>query len=241
MHGKLWGAPYFCHAMKLSFTDWIYLWEGRFYAPLFVARCFLYRINDHRSSLLVHHKPNVSHGGYPDSNDEPMKFAATVHEVDDVYVHFAPSDTVSLNDLVAMPPTQFKLSKDVPIRQPFGGLFLEIQKCELRVNGMFGIGTPDGFRQMFGMGTPNASNYEYQIEDTLFQVQSPTPIIDSSQNIPNTDACCRLWKISIVSIADNTVYDVNCKNDWSVTALRIKNGWHSTLAMQLARRKGVAH
>jgi hypothetical protein len=152
-----------------------------------------------------------------------MKFAATEHEVDDIYVHFAASDTISLNDLVAMSPAQFKLSKDGPIRQPFGGLSLEIQKCQLRGNGIFSIGAPNGL------------NHEYQIEDTAFQVQSPVPIIGLSKNIPIADAYCRLWKISIVSIADNTAYDVNCQKDWSVTALRIENGWHSTLAMQLAR------
>ena len=211
--------------MKLSSKDWIYLWEGRLYAPPFVTRCLLYKINDPKSSLLVHHIPNVSPGSYSDSNVEPMKFTATENEVDDVYVHFALSNTISLKDIVNISPTRFKLSKSAPIRQSFGGLSLEIQKWQL------------GGNEMFGIGVPNGSNHEYRIENTPFQVQSPVPIVGLSQNFPNADAFCQLWKISIVNLADNKAYDVNCQKNWSVTAFRIKNSWQPILSLQLEHFK----
>jgi hypothetical protein len=210
--------------MNFSLTDWIYLWGGRLYTLPFVAPCLLYRIHDHSSSLLVHHRPGASPDGYSDSSAEPMEFAATECEIDDVYVHFAPSDSISLNDLVSIPPARFKVSKGVPVQQPFGDLSLKIQKWELRGNRMFSIGIPDGL------------NHQFQIEDTPFKVQGPVPIISLSKYIPNADASFPVWKISIVSIADTTAYHVNCQKDWSATAFLTRdNGWHSTLAMYLTR------
>ena len=67
----------------------------------------------------------------------------------------------------------------------------KIQKCQLSGNGMFSIGAPNGL------------NHEYQIEDTPFQVESPVPVTDFSKFIPNADAYCPAWKISIICNTDN--------------------------------------
>jgi hypothetical protein len=209
--------------MKLSLTDWIYLYEGRLHAPPFVGRCFLYEIHDHKSSLLVYHKPPVSSDGYSYSNTDLTKFSATESTIDEIFVHFAPSDSLPLSELAEISPVRIKLSKDAIARQPLGDLFIEIQQWQLP------------FKRGFAIDRSNGSHHEYQIENTLFQIQSPVPVIDLGKYAINVDACFRSWKISIISIADKKAYDVNCQKDWSMTALRVKNGWHPTLTWQLAR------
>jgi hypothetical protein len=138
-------------------------------------------------------------------------------------VHFAPSDNVPLSDLVEIPPIQIKLSKDIPVWQPFGSLSVEIRHWRLR------------WKRGFGIIPPISSNHEYQIGNTPFKVQSPVPITGLGKYVTDVDACFQSWKISIISIVDKKAYDVKCQKDWSVTALRVNNGWHPTLTWQLAR------
>jgi hypothetical protein len=171
----------------------------------------------------VYHLSNISRGGHSDGNNDLMQFTSIVSKVDDIYVHFAPSNTISLDDLVLTSPSRFNLSKDLLIRQPFGGLFLDVQTWQLPGNGMFDI------------GTPTSVNHEYQIEYTEFQVQSPVPIIGLGRKLPKSDTYLPSWRISIVGLADNRIYDVKCKKDWSVAALKVRDDWAVLLSMQLAR------
>lgn len=215
----------------LALTDWINVGAGCLHCGPFLARCFLIRLFDIDSAILVYHEPTVSCTTRTEDETKTVISMVGHHKsATAIHLYWSRSADAELSELLEGEQTTLPLTPTPRVQ--VGRVVVRVSPCRLSI--------PAGWGLALGL-QEEGQRHEYPIEGTGYCVISPVQAKKLWQTT-SPEWSRTGWEIALAG-SDGEDYSLQSKRPWSLGAFEADRDWNLTVQLFLTMKEklGCAH